>query len=322
MIRAFEQAGVSGLFISDQVFPNRCGYLPGKQIVSAEQMLAKVKAALDGAPRPRPVHRSAHRCGECRGRRSCDRALSVVHGSGSRHGEADGLRHHSGHQAGRCARFPDRTGRRCRKRPAPRRGACRNWKRPAVCSATFPSLGLFAAANAVRNVLRVLKKSDTLAPRAEEHTSSRSRIIYDLVGLKPLLTREEKLRQGSRGVDRAARSGVGGMRVCAYLTAARLRAIARPDVQAHRRRPCAGLLQRTAKFSSLSATRSATTTTSGRGFWRATCPKQPARPARGRGAEHAASSAALAAANFIYTRAPRDGSVIGSISSATCRAKP
>ena len=33
MVRAFEAAGVAGLFISDQVFPNRCGYLPGKQIV-------------------------------------------------------------------------------------------------------------------------------------------------------------------------------------------------------------------------------------------------------------------------------------------------
>src|SRR5262244_4530900 len=47
MVRAFEAAGVAGLFFSDQVFPNRCGYLPGKQIVPIEQMLAKVKAALD-----------------------------------------------------------------------------------------------------------------------------------------------------------------------------------------------------------------------------------------------------------------------------------
>src|SRR6204780_5658874 len=47
MVRAFEDAGVAGIFLSDQVFPNRCGYLPGKQIVPVEQMLAKIKAALD-----------------------------------------------------------------------------------------------------------------------------------------------------------------------------------------------------------------------------------------------------------------------------------
>ena len=47
VVRAFEAAGVAGVFISDQVFPNRCGYLPGKQVIPVEQMLAKIKAALD-----------------------------------------------------------------------------------------------------------------------------------------------------------------------------------------------------------------------------------------------------------------------------------
>src|SRR5258708_4469151 len=52
MVRGFEAAGVAGMFISDQVFPNRCGYLPGKQVIPVEQMLAKVKAALDARRDP------------------------------------------------------------------------------------------------------------------------------------------------------------------------------------------------------------------------------------------------------------------------------
>src|SRR6201996_4052648 len=52
MVRAFEAAGGAGVFLSDQVFPNRCGYLPGKQIVSTEQILAKLKAALDARRDP------------------------------------------------------------------------------------------------------------------------------------------------------------------------------------------------------------------------------------------------------------------------------
>src|SRR6201993_2746129 len=52
MVRAFEAAGVAGLFISDQTFPNRCGYLPGKQVVPVEQMLAKIKAMLDARRDP------------------------------------------------------------------------------------------------------------------------------------------------------------------------------------------------------------------------------------------------------------------------------
>src|ERR1700694_4645560 len=38
MVRAFEAAGVAGLFITDQTFPNRCNYLPGKQVVSLPVM--------------------------------------------------------------------------------------------------------------------------------------------------------------------------------------------------------------------------------------------------------------------------------------------
>ena len=52
MVRAFEAAGVSGLFIGDQVFPNRCGYMEGKQIIPVEEMLSKVKAALDARRDP------------------------------------------------------------------------------------------------------------------------------------------------------------------------------------------------------------------------------------------------------------------------------
>jgi methylisocitrate lyase len=47
MTRAFEAAGVAAFVINDQVFPQRCGYLPGKQVVPVEEMLAKIKAAVD-----------------------------------------------------------------------------------------------------------------------------------------------------------------------------------------------------------------------------------------------------------------------------------
>jgi 2,3-dimethylmalate lyase len=46
-VQAYERAGVAGLFIEDQVFPKRCGHTPGKAVVPVEDMLAKLKAALD-----------------------------------------------------------------------------------------------------------------------------------------------------------------------------------------------------------------------------------------------------------------------------------
>jgi methylisocitrate lyase len=46
-VRAFERAGIAGMFVEDQQSPKRCGYLPGKTLIPVEQMIAKIKAALD-----------------------------------------------------------------------------------------------------------------------------------------------------------------------------------------------------------------------------------------------------------------------------------
>jgi carboxyvinyl-carboxyphosphonate phosphorylmutase len=46
-VREFERAGVAGLFIEDQVFPKRCGHMEGKQVIPTEEMVAKIKAAVD-----------------------------------------------------------------------------------------------------------------------------------------------------------------------------------------------------------------------------------------------------------------------------------
>jgi 2-methylisocitrate lyase-like PEP mutase family enzyme len=46
-VRAYEQAGVAAIQLEDQSFPKRCGHLPGKELVSTEESLARLGAALD-----------------------------------------------------------------------------------------------------------------------------------------------------------------------------------------------------------------------------------------------------------------------------------
>lgn len=46
-VRSFEDAGASGMLLEDQVAPKRCGHFAGKQVVPVEQMVAKLKVALD-----------------------------------------------------------------------------------------------------------------------------------------------------------------------------------------------------------------------------------------------------------------------------------
>jgi methylisocitrate lyase len=41
----FERAGVAGIHIEDQVAPKRCGHLEGKEVVSTEEMVGKIRAA-------------------------------------------------------------------------------------------------------------------------------------------------------------------------------------------------------------------------------------------------------------------------------------
>jgi 2-methylisocitrate lyase-like PEP mutase family enzyme len=45
-VRAYEQAGVAGVHIEDQVSPKRCGHLDGKELVSTVEFVAKIRAAL------------------------------------------------------------------------------------------------------------------------------------------------------------------------------------------------------------------------------------------------------------------------------------
>ena len=45
-VMEYERGGVAGLHIEDQVSPKRCGHLDGKELVSREEFVAKIRAAL------------------------------------------------------------------------------------------------------------------------------------------------------------------------------------------------------------------------------------------------------------------------------------
>ena len=46
-VRDFERAGASGMLLEDQVAPKRCGHFAGKDVIQADEMLDKLKTALD-----------------------------------------------------------------------------------------------------------------------------------------------------------------------------------------------------------------------------------------------------------------------------------
>ena len=188
MVRAFEAAGVAGLFFSDQVFPNRCGYLPGKQIVPLGEMLARVKAALDARrdgdmlivartdaagvdglnaaiERARLFMEAGADMAKPMGVDTIEDIKRVLREVGGPHmatlSQAAGLKKRS----------------------------LEELEAAGVVAATFPSIALFAAANAVRNVLRILKRENSLTATFDHLLPLDD--YYELVGLKAMLTREE-----------------------------------------------------------------------------------------------------------------------------------
>jgi 2,3-dimethylmalate lyase len=51
-VGAYEAAGVAGIHIEDQVAPKKCGHMEGKQVIPAEEMVEKIRAAVEARAQP------------------------------------------------------------------------------------------------------------------------------------------------------------------------------------------------------------------------------------------------------------------------------
>jgi 2-methylisocitrate lyase-like PEP mutase family enzyme len=51
-VRGFEEAGLAAVMIEDQVWPKRCGHMAGKAVIPAEEMVQKIKAAVEARRDP------------------------------------------------------------------------------------------------------------------------------------------------------------------------------------------------------------------------------------------------------------------------------
>jgi methylisocitrate lyase len=188
MVRGFEAAGVAGFFISDQTFPNRCGYLPGKQVVPVEEMLAKIKAMLD-ARRDADLIICART--DAAGVEGLDAAIErcqLFMAAGADMAKPMGadtieeisrvLREVPGPHT---ATISQAAGARHRDLDA--------LEAAGVAAVSFPSVALFAAAQAVRDAVAELKRDRSLARLGSSLMPLPD--YYELIGLKPQLEREE-----------------------------------------------------------------------------------------------------------------------------------
>ncbi len=48
LVRAYEQAGAAAIQLEDQVLPKRCGHMEGKELVSLDEAVSKIRTAVQG----------------------------------------------------------------------------------------------------------------------------------------------------------------------------------------------------------------------------------------------------------------------------------
>ncbi len=51
-VRMLESAGLAGIHIEDQVAPKRCGHLEGKEVIPTQEMVAKIRSAVQARTNP------------------------------------------------------------------------------------------------------------------------------------------------------------------------------------------------------------------------------------------------------------------------------
>jgi 2,3-dimethylmalate lyase len=197
MVRAFENAGVAGLFISDQVFPNRCGYLPGKQVVSLEESLARLKAALDARRDPDLVIAARTDVKAVSGPDAAIERAQLFMETG-----ADLAKPHGFDTIDEIKRVmrevPGAHFATLSQAAGKAKVTLPELEAAGVAAVSFPSAALFAAAQAVTRVMQMLKRDRALDGIMDDLIPLDD--YYALVGLKPLLGREESYDVAARAL--------------------------------------------------------------------------------------------------------------------------
>ena len=194
MVRMFERAGVAGLFIGDQTFPNRCNYLPGKQVVPVAEMLTRIKAALDARRDPDLIICARTDVMSVEGLDAAIERCRLFLEAGADYAKAQGV--HTVAEIARVVRQVD-----CpylatfSQAAGTRHIGLVELEAAGAAAVSFPSLTLFAAARAVRDAVTILRRDNSLD--AAEALLMPLAEYYALVGLEEQRMREE-------GYERAA----------------------------------------------------------------------------------------------------------------------
>jgi len=207
-VGAYEAAGAAGIHIEDQVAPKKCGHMEGKLVIPAEEMVQKVRAAVQARAQPDFVIIA----------RTDARAVEGL--------EPALQRARMYHQAGADALFIEALTSEAEAEAAVRAfpgvPLLFNWaeggKTPPISLdrvkelgyriVIFPIAALLAATGAMRRILREIAQAGTPAAAMSELPTFAE--FVDFIGLPQVREAEQRYAVGTRGPQTGPQIGADG----------------------------------------------------------------------------------------------------------------
>jgi 2-methylisocitrate lyase-like PEP mutase family enzyme len=199
-VQGFERAGLACLMIEDQVWPKRCGHMEGKRVISAEEGVEKIRAAVEARRDPAFVIKARTDATAIHGLGEAIRRLNLYAEAGADLLFADALL--TAEDIGTVARNVTKPltvnmGFGIRQRPTTPLLSARQLEELGVKAVSYPRMLTAAAIQGMQNALAVLGQS-----LAEGRVIDRPDLlvsfgeINELMGLGRLRALERKITAG------------------------------------------------------------------------------------------------------------------------------
>lgn len=205
-VRSFEAAGIAGIALEDQTWPKRCGHMAGKSVIDMEEMVEKIRAAVEARTDPDFVIKARTDAAGVLGIDEAIRRLNAYVGAGADHVVADAVleRDHIRRLASEIDRpVAVNMGFGIRKRSTTPLMTAKALEGQGVAAVTFPRLLTSAALRGMSLALEALQDSmEKEEPVEREDLTVSFEELNDLMGLSFLRDLEDRF---SHGVDDGAR---------------------------------------------------------------------------------------------------------------------
>jgi 2-methylisocitrate lyase-like PEP mutase family enzyme len=206
-IQGFERAGLACVMIEDQVSPKRCGHMEGKQVISAEEGVEKIRAACEARRDPDFMIKARTDATAIHGVGEAIRRLNLYAEAGADILFADALL--SAEDIGTVARNVSKPlsvnmGFGIRQRPTTPLISARQLQDMGVKAVSYPRLLTAAAIQGMKNALGVLTQS-----LDEERVIDRPDLLVSFADLNTLMGLPQIKDLEARFVGTATRKATG-----------------------------------------------------------------------------------------------------------------